>query len=152
MKRLILILAGAAVAAGAPAALAQRDAAAPPTYGPVLHGQPTRQDTPDLRPLTEQEKRSGKPEPRTGVPAPSRVGQTPMRVPPVGPPPGQAAPAPAPPPPPRPVGPSTSPVNCSAGVCIDAAGNSSPQSSGNATVNSEGRLCTRTAAGTIQCN
>lgn len=159
--RSLLILTASLLSTSAHALQAQREAAPAPSYGPVLHSQSNTSAAPDLRPLTEQEKRSGKAEPSSSQPPirqltvpPSTRPQPPAATPPPlpspVPPPRMPAP-PAPPAPARPVGPTTSVVNCSAGVCTEPSGATTPQGAGNASVNSEGRLCTRGAAGTIQC-
>lgn len=131
------------------------------TYRPSLDGQQASAPAPtlDMRPMTQEEKATGRQEPSrlkdidpSTHPAPQNVR-----------PPAQLAPTPrinatAPPAVVPPVAPAAAPVGstsssikaCTGATCTDTGGATTTTQTGNATVNSNGRLCNRTG-NTMQC-
>jgi hypothetical protein len=154
------------------AAQQRRDnAAAPLSYGPVLHprGQqaadPARKDPAEIhdetdsqahpqQPLQQFQKQSQQSKQASPPRRPAWQGAETMAPRPLRPAatalsPGVPMPAPASAP--RPVVPSSSVINsCQGSVCTDAGGNGYNMGSGNAGTSSSGRLCTRTGV-TVQC-
>lgn len=151
----LLVVLAASAAAGQPASQA---APAPtgPSYGPVLHPQPVRSEsgarpeqTPPAPqaedPAKSQQRRDGKPPIKR-----SARRSAPLRVDPVAVATTPAAPQPLSP---RPAPPDPGPVqinSCLGGACTDTNGATYNTGVGNAAVDSQGRLCTRTA-NTMQC-
>ena len=168
------------LAAGSAAGQAAKSAPAPagPSYGPVLYPQPVRSEPgaqAERTPQAQEEKAaatpgglvldpdpSARPAPQPTQPAKPQEGKDgkktlkrsarradPVRVDPVAVVPSAAPPlAPARPPAPIP-GPAQ--INsCLGGTCTDTNGATYNTGVGNAAVNSQGRLCTRTA-NTMQC-
>ena len=137
------------------ASTAAGQAPAGPGYGPVLHPQPANAEPaaqPDQAPqaprpqdpATSQQRKDGK-----KIANRSARRSAPLRVDPVA----VAPAAPLPLPPARPLAPNPGPVHinsCLGGACTDTNGASYNTGVGNAAVDSQGRLCTRTA-NTIQC-
>jgi type IV secretory pathway VirB10-like protein len=151
-----------------------------PSYGPVLYPQPIRSEPgaqPEQTPQAQEEKAGAAPAGRVPDPDPSarpapppkdpaqsqqrKDGKkasnrsarrsAPLRVDPVAAAP--AAPLPQQLPPTRPVTLDPGPVqinSCLGGTCTDTNGATYNTGVGNAAVNSQGRLCTRTA-NTMQC-
>jgi len=136
------------------------------TYRPVLDASTTAAPAPaiDMRPMTQEEKNTGRQEPSrlkeidpATHPAPQNVRpvMTPQTVTPTTtrqqidassrlPTPSAPRATPAP-------GPSSSQVNaCVGATCTDASGATVTPGVGNSTVNSNGRLCNRTGS-TVQC-
>lgn len=124
------------------------------TYRPSLDGQQTA--TPaaplDMRPMTQEEKATGRQEPQrlkdidpATHPAPQNVRPQPTPMP--KPRPDRAVQPVAP----TPVVPTSSPVSaCIGATCTDASGATTTGAVGNASVNSAGRLCNRSGS-TVQC-
>jgi hypothetical protein len=157
------------------AAQQRRDnAAAPLSYGPVLHprGQqaadPARKDPAEIHDETDSQARSQQPQqqfrqqfqrqsqqskqalaPRRPALQTEPMAPRPLR--PAASAPSASVPIPAPASAPRPVVPSSSVINsCQGSYCTDAGGNGYNIGSGNAGTSSGGRLCTRTGV-TVQC-
>lgn len=134
------------------------------TYRPSLDGQQTSTPAPtiDMRPMTETEKATGRQEPSrlkdidpATHPAPQNVRPQPSPTPrpqdsqPVQPT-ARIAPTPAPTAT-APAGPTTRAIGaCTGATCTDTSGAMTTGQVGNASVNSEGRLCNRTG-NTMQC-
>lgn len=129
------------------------------TYRPSLDGQQT--STPaapiDMRPMTQEEKATGRQEPTRLKDIDPATHPAPQNVRP------QPTPAPRTPPAsvvrpvaptavvPTPVVPTSSQVNaCVGATCTDASGATTTGAVGNSSVNSAGRLCNRNGA-TVQC-
>lgn len=155
------------------------------TYRPTLDGQPPSAPPPivDMRPMTENEKATGRQEPArlkdidpSAHPAPQNVRPQPSATPRAQPE-GTSQPTarrsvrqqidssarlstPHVPdraaetgiaPPAAPVGPTSSPATtCVGATCTDAGGATTTGRVGNASVNSQGRLCNR-SGNTVQC-
>lgn len=165
---LAVLLAATAIGAGAQTTgVTQGQPATGATYRPSLDGQQTTTPAPtiDMRPMTQEEKATGRQEPSrlkdidpATHPAPQNVRPQPVPMP--RPQDTQAVPAstritptptPAPTTAPAPVGPTSRPVSaCTGATCTDASGATTAGQVGNASVNSEGRLCNRTG-NTMQC-
>lgn len=163
---LALLLAGSAAGAAAQTTgVTQGQPGAGTTYRPSLDGQQTSTPAPtiDMRPMTQEEKATGRREPSrlkdidpAVHPQPENVRPQPTM--PARPQPSLDAPAPPPvpqariaPPPPAPAVPTSSPISgCTGATCTDASGATTSGHVGNATVNSAGRLCNRTG-NTMQC-
>lgn len=137
------------------------------TYRPSLDGQQTTTPAPtiDMRPMTQEEKATGRQEPSrlkdidpATHPAPQNVRPQPTPLPrsqdsQATPPSARIVtpPAVAPSAAPAPVGPTSSAVSaCTGATCTDASGATTAGQVGNASVNSAGRLCNRTG-NTMQC-
>ena len=141
------------------------------TYRPVLNATTTSAPAPaiDMRPMTQEEKTTGRQEPSrlkeidpATHPAPQNV--RPVLTPQPNAPrtaqqqidssarmPTPSAPVMPSAPNPAPAGPTSSQVNsCVGATCTDASGATINSSVGNSTVNSQGRLCNRTG-NTMQC-
>ncbi|MGF6274122.1 hypothetical protein ABIB38_002501 [Massilia sp. UYP11] len=164
---LAVLLAVSAIGAGAQTTgVAQGQPATGATYRPTLDGQQTSTPAPtiDMRPMTQEEKATGRQEPSRLKdidpaihPAPQNVRPqpTPTPTPRVG---GAVLPsasvtpsAPTVAPSTAPAGPTASPVSaCTGATCTDASGATTSGQVGNASVNSAGRLCNRTG-NTMQC-
>lgn len=163
---LAVLLAATAIGAGAQTTgTTQGQPATGATYRPSLDGQQATAPAPtiDMRPMTQEEKATGRQEPSrlkdidpATHPAPQNVRPQPSPVPMPRPQDSQAVPpsariTPAPATAPAPVGPSARPVSaCTGATCTDASGATTAGQVGNASVNSEGRLCNRTG-NTMQC-
>lgn len=151
-----------------------------PSYGPVLHPQPVRSEPgaqPEQTPQAQEEKAgapstgrsldtdpSARPAPQPQDPAKSQQRKdgkkasnrsarrsAPLRVDPVAVDMTPATPQPLPPT--RPAAPDPGPVqinSCLGGTCTDTNGATYNTGVGNAAVNSQGRLCTR-SGNTMQC-
>jgi len=146
-----------ALAASTAAGQAAKPAPAPsgPSYGPVLHPQPvnaepgvqpaqTAQAPPPQDPATSQQRKDGKQAARR-----SARRSAPLRVDPVAVVP--AASMPLPPTRPAALDPGPAQINsCLGGVCTDTNGATYNTGVGNAAVNGQGRLCTR-SGNTMQC-
>ena len=166
---LAVLLAATAIGAGAQTTgAAQGQPATGATYRPTLDGQQT--STPaaplDMRPMTQEEKATGRQEPSrlkdidpATHPAPQNVRPQPSPIPrpqqdgAAGQPTARITPAPMPvtAPAAAPVGPTSRPVaGCVGATCTDTSGASTAGQVGNASVNSEGRLCNRTG-NSMQC-
>ncbi|PYD85254.1 hypothetical protein [Massilia timonae] len=163
---LAVLLAVTAIGAGAQTTgVTQGQPATGATYRPSLDGQQTTAPAPtiDMRPMTQEEKATGRQEPSrlkdidpATHPAPQNVRPQPVPMP--RPQDTQAVPAstritptPTPTTAPAPVGPTSRPVSaCTGATCTDASGATTAGQVGNASVNSEGRLCNRTG-NTMQC-
>lgn len=161
---LAVLLAATAIGAGAQTTgVTQGQPATGATYRPSLDGQQTTTPAPtiDMRPMTQEEKATGRQEPSrlkdidpATHPAPQNVRPQPVPMP--RPQDTQAVPAstritPTPTTAPAPVGPTSRPVSaCTGATCTDASGATTAGQVGNASVNSEGRLCNRTG-NTMQC-
>lgn len=136
------------------------------TYRPSLDGQQTATPAPtvDMRPMTQEEKATGRQEPQrlkdidpATHPQPQNVRPQPSPAPR---PQGQATPPSAQRPVQSqidssarmaaPVGPTSSVTSCVGATCTDSSGATTTGSVGNASVNSAGRLCNRNGA-TVQC-
>lgn len=134
------------------------------TYRPSLDGQQTSTPAPtvDMRPMTQEEKATGRQEPQrlkdidpATHPQPQNVRPQPSPMPrPQGTAPSAQRPVQS-----QidsstrmvaPVGPTSAQVNCIGATCTDTSGATTTGSVGNASVNSAGRLCTRNGA-TVQC-
>jgi len=135
------------------------------TYRPSLDGQQTATPAPtiDMRPMTQEEKATGRQEPSrlkdidpATHPQPQNVRPQPSPIPrpqqdSTAVQPGARITPPAPAAAPTPVGPSSRPVaGCVGATCLDASGATTSGQVGNASVNSEGRLCNRTG-NSMQC-
>ncbi|MFC3469892.1 hypothetical protein ACFOHT_08505 [Massilia oculi] len=163
---LAVLLAATAIGAGAQTTgTTQGQPATGATYRPSLDGQQATAPAPtiDMRPMTQEEKATGRQEPSrlkdidpATHPAPQNVRPQPSPVTMPRPQDSQAVPpsariTPAPATAPAPVGPSARPVSaCTGATCTDASGATTAGQVGNASVNSEGRLCNRTG-NTMQC-
>lgn len=161
---LAVVLAATAIGAGAQTTgTTQGQPATGATYRPSLDGQQTSTPAPtiDMRPMTEAEKSTGRQEPSrlkdidpATHPQPQNVRPQPSPMP--RPQDSQAVPpsariTPTPIAAPAPVGPTSHPVSaCTGATCTDASGATTAGQVGNASVNSEGRLCNRTG-NTMQC-
>ena len=161
---LAVLLAATAIGAGAQTTgVTQGQPASGATYRPSLDGQQTATPAPtiDMRPMTQEEKATGRQEPSrlkdidpATHPAPQNVRPQPVPMP--RPQDSQAVPpsarvTPAPSAAPAPVGPTSRPIGaCTGATCTDASGATTAGQVGNASVNSEGRLCNRTG-NTMQC-
>ena len=163
---LAVLLAATAIGAGAQTTgVTQGQPASGATYRPSLDGQQTATPAPtiDMRPMTQEEKATGRQEPSrlkdidpATHPAPQNVRPQPVPMP--RPQDTQAVPAstritptPTPTTAPAPVGPTSRPVSaCTGATCTDASGATTAGQVGNASVNSEGRLCNRTG-NSMQC-
>lgn len=163
----ILAVLLAATAFGATAqttGAAQGQPATGATYRPSLDGQQTSTPAPtiDMRPMTQEEKATGRQEPSrlkdidpATHPQPQNVRPQPSPIPrpqqdgaPVQP---TARITPPPAPIAAPVGPTSRPVaGCVGATCTDTGGATTAGQVGNASVNSEGRLCNRTG-NSMQC-
>jgi len=138
-------------------------ASAGPSYGPVLHPQPVKSEPgaqPEQTPQAQEEKAGAAPQAmdpaksqqrKDGKKTASRSARrsAPLRVDPVAVAPATSMPLP----PTRPVAVDPGPVqinSCLGGTCTDTHGATYNTGVGNAAVNSQGRLCTRTA-NTMQC-
>lgn len=174
---LAALAAGSAAGQAAKPAPAQSSPAGP-SYGPVLYPQPVRSEPgaqPERTPQAQEEKAgavpggqvldpdpSARPAPQSTQPTQPQAGKNgkktpkrsarradPVRVDPVAVVPSAAPPlAPA-----RPLRPDPGPAqinSCLGGTCTDTNGATYNTGVGNAAVNSQGRLCTRTA-NTMQC-
>lgn len=169
-SRSILAVLLAAVAFGAGAqttGVTQGQPTTGETYRPSLDGQQTSTPAPtvDMRPMTQEEKATGRQEPARLKDIDPSIHPAPQNVRP----PATVTPKPAPQSTqptaqrqvqqqidsstrmaPR-VGPTSSAVNaCIGATCTDASGATTTGSVGNASVNSAGRLCNRTGT-TVQC-
>jgi len=169
---LAVLLAFAAAGAGA-----QTTGAAPgqptsgETYRPVLDATTTSAPAPaiDMRPMTQEEKTTGRQEPSRLKQIDPSTHPAPQNVRPVLTPQSGTArstqqqidrsarmPTPSAPvlpatPNPAPVGPSSSQVSpCVGATCTDASGATINPGVGNSSVNSQGRLCNRSGT-TVQC-
>ena len=174
----LLVALAASTAAGQAAQQQKAPIPTGPSYGPVLHPQPIKSEPgaqPERTPLAQEEKAGAAPVGRMPDPDPSarpapqpqdaaksqqrKDGKkasnrsarrsTPLRVDPVAVAPATSMPQP----PTRPVTLDPGPVqinSCLGGTCTDTNGATYNTGVGNAAVNSQGRLCTRTA-NTIQC-
>lgn len=141
------------------------------TYRPVLNATTTSAPAPaiDMRPMTQEEKTTGRQEPSRLKEIDPATHPAPQNVRPVMSPQttsgrtaqqqiDSSARMPTPSAPtmpsaanPAPVGPTSSPVNaCVGATCTDASGATVNSNVGNSTVNSQGRLCNRTG-NTMQC-
>jgi hypothetical protein len=163
---LAVLLAATAIGAGAQTTgVAQGQPATGATYRPTLDGQQTTTPAPtiDMRPMTQEEKATGRQEPSrlkdidpATHPAPQNVRPQPVPMPrpqdsQAVPPSARVTPTPAPTAAPAPAGPTSSPVSaCTGATCTDASGATTAGQVGNASVNSAGRLCNRTG-NTMQC-
>lgn len=171
---LAILLACAAASAGAQTTGATPgQPASGETYRPVLDATTTSAPAPaiDMRPMTQEEKTTGRQEPQrlkeidpATHPAPQNV--RPVITPQPGsapstqqridnsarmPTPSASTVAPAAPNSSTPVVPGSSQVNaCVGATCTDASGATLSPGVGNSTVNSNGRLCNRTG-NTVQC-
>jgi hypothetical protein len=163
---LAVLLAATAFGAGAQTTgTTQGQPATGATYRPSLDGQQATAPAPtiDMRPMTQEEKATGRQEPSrlkdidpATHPAPQNVRPQPSPMPrpqdsQTVPPSARITPSPTPTVAPAPVGPSSRPVSaCTGATCTDASGATTAGQVGNASVNSEGRLCNRTG-NTMQC-
>lgn len=180
---LAVLLAAAAFGAGAQTTGAiQGQPTTGETYRPSLDGQQTSTPAPtvDMRPMTQEEKATGRQEPQrlkdidpSTHPAPQNVRPQPTVTPKPQPEGTQPTarrsvqqqidssarmatphvPARAGDPAgtlPAPVGPTSAQVNCIGATCTDASGATTTGSVGNASANSAGRLCSRNGT-TVQC-
>ena len=134
------------------------------TYRPSLDGQQTSTPAPtiDMRPMTQEEKATGRQEPSrlkdidpathpqpqnvrpqpAPIPRPQQDGTAVQPTARITPPPAPVA---------APVGPTSRPVaGCVGATCTDTSGATTAGQVGNASVNSEGRLCNRTG-NSMQC-
>lgn len=143
---------------------AQGQPATGATYRPSLDGQQTSTPAPtvDMRPMTQEEKATGRQEPSrlkdidpATHPQPQNVRPQPTVIPrpqqdnAASQPSARITPAPAPVA--APVGPTSRPIaGCVGATCTDTSGASTAGQVGNASVNSEGRLCNRTG-NSMQC-
>lgn len=170
---LAVLLAATAIGASAQTTgVTQGQPATGATYRPTLDGQQASTSTPaptiDMRPMTQEEKATGRqepsrlkdidpathPQPQNVRPQPSPQSSPTLRpqdsqsTPPSARITPQAAPtAPAA----APVGPTSRPVaGCVGATCTDTSGATTAGQVGNASVNSEGRLCNRTG-NSMQC-
>ena len=163
---LAVLLAATAIGAGAQTTgAAQGQPATGATYRPSLDGQQTSTPAPtiDMRPMTQEEKATGRQEPSrlkdidpATHPQPQNVRPQPSPVPrpqqdAAVQPTARITPPPAPAVAPAPVGPTSRPVaGCVGATCTDTSGATTAGQVGNASVNSEGRLCNRTG-NSMQC-
>ena len=163
---LAMLLALAAASAGAQTTGAtQGQPATGETYRPSLDGQQT--STPaapiDMQPKTQEEKATGRQEPSrlkdidpATHPQPQNVRPQPSPTPrpqqdSTAVQPSARITPPAPATAPAPVGPTSRPVaGCVGATCTDTSGATTAGQVGNASVNSEGRLCNRTG-NSMQC-
>ena len=161
----VLLAATAFGAAAQTTGAAQGQPTTGATYRPSLDGQQTA--TPaapiDMRPMTQEEKATGRQEPSRLMdidpathPQPQNVRPQPSPIPrpqqdTTVQPSARIMPPPAPVAAPTPVGPTSRPVaGCVGATCTDTSGATTAGQVGNASVNSEGRLCNRTG-NSMQC-
>jgi len=156
----LLVALAASTAAGQTRSAAVPPAAPGPSYGPVLHPQPVTAEpglapAPAAAPLPQATGPATLAPRKDGKPPARRMGRhsAPQRVDPV--PLVGAGPflPPAAPPPPQPVAlvPGPAQINsCLGGSCTDTSGATYNTGVGNAAVNGQGRLCTR-SGNTMQC-
>jgi len=163
---LAVLLAATAIGASAQTTgVTQGQPATGTTYRPTLDGQQASTSAPaptiDMRPMTQEEKATGRQEPSrlkdidpATHPEPQNVRPQPSPIP--RPQDSQSVPpsarlTPAAPAVAAPVGPTSSAVSaCTGATCTDASGATTAGQVGNASVNSAGRLCNRTG-NTMQC-